>query len=1609
ESISIPNGLSSFGNRTNRYILFEAENIGEDTSDILQIVDFELDNVGTYQFVAENVCERQTSNAFELTTKPIPFFLEPKFPEQICRNEPLHLAVSVNNSNLVSSYQWKVNGNILSQHTSECAVPDVYLNDIEELIVDVSGVTVCGDTITLNKKQIQILDVPIMSILDSSYFEFCESENEQNITWPFDETLSTYWYANEEATVSIGKTAVFTPSSVGTFPFYIQGMNQNGCKSAKKRVDMKVSPNFNVQIVATNDFICSTGQLNRKIVLSAQTFSEELVDYKWFTSKGELLSQEKVLSVDSAQRYELVTKIASCRVKKAIEIYAKKSEIDLGDLPNTVSICSDTVLVFGLASSPSAVYDWYLNGQTPNAFYRGDTLRIPVPTDSFTVFIAGKQNGITQTCETDRKKVTFSRVAIFEIPVLVQQKCRGNTVNFEIKWKKAPQELGMLQWQRKRPNDTLYTDIVGENSLNLTIRSIGNTSNPSGTKFQLIWRSESCTLQSVEMLLLVNQFTETLPSRVICENSFFELKSPNSIGNSVESSWQYRATNSGSWSAWPYSTSFSSFPDSLNGYYFRNRQLFTTSDGGTCTLTSDDGRIQVQRIVKELKIGNVDCGQPLVEVINRGNTPFSTYLNSVLMNEPSFRLPTGSNILRFETALGCKQDTTWFINEFERPQVPINQTNTTAFTNDSLRLSALGEGEIGWFLDSTLLEKYNANIPLTQAKTYTFYLVQRLNDCWSPSQKVTVNIVQSLQIMNEPTSFGTCEGRSARFSARAIGSGLIRYQWQMKQATDSVFIDIDSITTFSDGANTSELRWRNVGNRDFSDFISFRCIIYDENDTLVTRSVSLQAFSFRGALLPNVTVCQGDDLDLSIASFRSISGPTMRTGWQKNSENGWTFLVEDEEQTQLYLPAVSAAQEGSYRFSVAFKLAEEEVCIRNSDTFTLKVAEVPDPPALSVSPFCQEEKVISLSRLPGFGSRIRWYTEEKNPSSWVQNPFVDASIPQITNWYISAITSDKCESKTTILPIRVHPTSPSPTSTTPNPLLITGAASLSANGENLKWYRTKTTKDFSFEPPIFTKKGKVSYYVTATNSFGCESERVLIQTELVNSLVFERQPVSFFECEGNASSFSVRATSYLPITYRWYQQKNKNEVFQLLDNQIGSSVKIDSSGSQLFPDSSRYVCRISDADTFLYSDTVQLIINKLDNIPPKLTYCLPNSVAFTALQIGAKGKVRKINWDAQIGGKWTRFFEGDSLPTNQIVDSLGNIWRVNVQFESEGTSTCSRTTKAFEVVSSPCFYEQDSLLSRCLQANLYADSLHVISWLTDSLSQTWGEFFTNSSQYGKVFQLVRNEGINEMEENWFPSIFTLKNTDSLRVHLYLTTKSTNDLPQNRWYQARRERGSDLCENRIDFPFEVLPDSISTLKKYGKELLHLPFYKDQSVLFFRGVLPEFHALKGVEKSDSIYLSVEWEVQHTQNIRHYTLEKWEEKTKDWILLTQTQSSEVQLEKALIGQNPILRLRAWLSPFAYLELTKDTLFSRYWKPFCLASPNPVSESGSVRIQSSLAGPWQILWIDTFGRRRNIGIYSPVSQLVDIKLPLSVSQSFTLYWVSQDGRTCTQKMVRE
>lgn len=1610
EPVSIQNGLSNSGNRTNRFIAFEGQKMGEDSVDNLQIPDFQVKNVGVYQFVAENSCEIQFSNSFELTTKPIPFFLEPQFPTQICRNEPFTLSVSVNNVSLISSYVWKVNEKLASENTANYLITSEYMSDFEELIIHVQGVTTCGDTIVLDEKRIQVLDIPIMSILDSSYFEFCTSYIPQNIIWPFVGTKDVFWYQNDQDSIPLGNTFLFTPSTVGTVPYFVQGTGENGCKSEKTRVDMKVSPNFDAHIVATNDFICSTGQLNKKAILLAQVNSSESIDYQWLTDKNELLGVSKELVVDSAQVYELVAKKEHCRVKKTINISAKKSDIYLDILSNTIELCSETSLIFGLPSRPSVVYDWYLSATSPNPFFRGDTLKTGIPQDSFTVFIAGKLIDPTQSCESDRKKITFSNVAIFETPVLVHQKCRGNTVNFEMKWRKEPQEAGVFQWQRRRPDDAFFTDIVGELNMQLTVRSIGNSSAPSGTKYRLIWRNESCELQSAEILLLVNQFTETLPSQLICENSFFELKSPKSIGNKIESSWQYRATNSGSWSVWSSSTIFPSFPDSLDGYYFRNRVVFATSDDGTCVITSDDGRVQLQRMNREIKVLSEDCGIPLVEIKNHGTVPFLIYLNGQRMEQSTFRLKVGNNTLAFETSLGCKKDTTWFVNEFVRPSIPINQTPKIAFTNDSLLLSASGEGEIAWFLDSLLVDKFDDKIPFTQAGTYTFYLVQRQNDCWSEWEKVIVTIKQSLIILREPLSFGTCEGRSARFSVEALGSGTIRYQWQMRQNSISDFMNIDSLSSITEGAGTAELRWRSVGNSNYSDLIEFRCLILDENDTLMSRSATLQAYSLRGALLPNKIVCEGNQLDVSIDAFRTVSGPVSRMGWQKNSETGWTFVEDDTLQSQLFFPSVSSIQEGSYRFSVAFRLADKDVCVRNSDTFTLKVGDIPSPPIVSVAPFCQEEKVVSLSRLPGFGTKIRWYSSENDINSHVSNPSLDTSIPGIMQWYIREINEDKCESKPVSLTLLVNPTAALPVSTTPNPLVIKGSATFSANGENLKWYRTKTLKDFSFDSPIFTKKGKANYYVTATNQFGCESERVLIQTELVNSLTVERQPVSLYECEGNLASFTVRAASYLPILYTWYQQKNKNEDFQLIDNQTSNIIRIDSSGSRLFPDSSLYVCRISDTEAILYSDTVQLITNKLNIIPSTLTYCLPDSVALTSLQIGAKGKVKKINWETQTSGKWTRFFEGEVLPTHRIVDSLGSSWRVNVLFESEGTSTCSRTTKTFQVNALPCFYEQDSLENRCLQAKHLMDSSRVFTWLQDSLAQTWGEFHTDTSHHGKFAQFERKEITSILQEiGWFPSIFTVRHVDSIRVHLFLTTKFVDENSQNRWYKAVQQTESQRCEDSGEFLFEVQKDSIPTFLKYGVRLLQVPFYIDESMLFFRGVIPESMSIKGEEESDSTFLSVYWDTKNATNVRFYTLEKWNGKSETWDFMEKTQATRMRLEKSMVGENPVLRLRAWLTDFAFVELGKDTLFSRSLKPFCLASPNPVSESGRVRIQTSLQGPLEVLWIDLFGRRRNVGRYFPLNQFADIQLPNTFTQTFTLKWIGADGRTCENKMMRE
>jgi hypothetical protein len=99
------------------------------------------------------------------------------------------------------------------------------------------------------------------------------------------------------------------------------------------------------------------------------------------------------------------------------------------------------------------------------------------------------------------------------------------------------------------------------------------------------------------------------------------------------------------------------------------------------------------------------------------------------------------------------------------------------------------------------------------------------------------------------------------------------------------------------------------------------------------------------------------------------------------------------------------------------------------------------------------------------------------------------------------------------------------------------ATTLTATGTNLKWYLVSSGGSFSITPPtpITTIDGTVTYYVSQSNSFPCESARALLNvrtnTKPKVSITAATDP-KFFVCPGNSLMLKTIVSPY-GISYKW--------------------------------------------------------------------------------------------------------------------------------------------------------------------------------------------------------------------------------------------------------------------------------------------------------------------------------------------------------------------------------------------------------------------------------------------------------------------------------------------
>ncbi len=538
-------------------------------------------------------------------------------------------------------------------------------------------------------------------------------------------------------------------------------------------------------------------------------------------------------------------------------------------------------------------------------------------------------------------------------------------------------------------------------------------------------------------------------------------------------------------------------------------------------------------------------------------------------------------------------------------------------------------------------------------------------------------VLKPLHILSQTPEMTHCYGSVSSLRVEAEGTGPLRYRWQRRLPGDSAFTDLTE-NNYLTGVESPTLRIGSTGNAESPHKAVFRCAVSDTSETGFSGEIPLTVNRLLGNL-PNQTLCAGNDLSADLGSAFSISGNPLLYEWQHRPGTGhpWVPLSDTGQVTgsatpYLKITGLPELEQVQYRCAVTFSSSNGS-CVETTDLMTLKVGGYPETPSGLHIEICQNEKMERITLYPPESLKVNWYRLYQT-ETLSRQPDISTDTPGDYFMQYTYVTNQKCESSRALVRVTVHPTPPTPDNSTPEVYDETETLVFSAEGENLRWYRTRTLKSFESYPPVFTSTGKKSYYVTQTSAAGCESERLLIQSEIRPVFRISTPPQDQTNCEGNTVTFGIRITGGTEVTYQW--QREYYGQFADIAGAIARDYKISDAGTAPDTDGTRYRCIVRSGSKELVSEPVTLRVNRLASSFPALTLCPGEALDFSQFQDSISGNPVKWEWQIRSGTTYTTVFEPSGTTETYLPES--GTFRLRVTFGSSG-GTCVRNSGAIPV------------------------------------------------------------------------------------------------------------------------------------------------------------------------------------------------------------------------------------------------------------------------------------------------------------------------------------------
>ncbi|WP_123838409.1 hypothetical protein [Chryseobacterium oncorhynchi] len=963
----------------------------------------------------------------------------------------------------------------------------------------------------------------------------------------------------------------YTPTTPGTYQYYVRAKGDNSCTSTFVSVNFTVNQNVaNLQVSNNGATFCKGS------VISFVAGANNATNYNWykFANGTGLLTNGGTYTADPADYvvgantvYVQASNGNGCSSQMtAVTFNVNESPENLQVSGNLNNYCTgNQVLISPSAVGSSLTYEWSLNSNFVNIL--GSSFVDSQGRLSYTISNTGTYNYYVRAkgpngCTTAPLQITFTvsqGVTNLQVSNDGAVFCKGSTVSFtagatnasEYKWYKFANGTGLLY---TGPTYTLTSTeyVIGQNTLYV------QASNSTG-----------CNTALIPVSFVVNEAPTNL--QVVGNGGAYCIGNPVFItpsanGNNI--SYQWSTTSNF------VNILGSSFVDS-NGnlaytpstagnftYYVRAKSQ------GNCYTAPEAVTFTVSNAVSNVTVTNqnaqVCAGSPITFQASATNATSYTWSSdsagvNVIANTPSITLDQtqyvlGTNVIyvKVGNAGGCNASpipVSFSVNE-SPTNLEVSGAQASYCTGSQVMItpSATGANLIyEWSSNSnftTLLGSSfvdtNGNLSFTPANTGNFtYFVRAKNPagCITASKTVTFTVstgVSNLQVSNNGTAF--CQGSTISFTAGA--SGASEYKW-FKFANGTGLLNNGA--TYSPG---------------ITDYAIGQNTIYIQASSASGCNTALMPVTFTVNEVPSnlqvsgnsATYCIGNPILISA----SANGNNILYQWSTTSNFvnilGSSFV--DANGNLAYTPSAA----GNFTYYVRAK--SQGNCYTTPETVTFTVSNA----VSNVTVTNQNAQVCA-------GSQITFQASATNATSYTWSSD-SAGVNVIAN--TPSITLDQTQYVlgTNVIYVKVANAggcnaSPIPVSfsvnESPTNLEVSGAQATyctgsqvmitpSATGANLiyEWSSNSNFTTLLGSSFIDTNgnlnfatitNGSFTYYVRAKNTTGCVTSTKTVTFSVnqgVSNLQVSNNGATF--CQGSTISFTAGATG--ASEYKWFKFAN---------------------------------------------------------------------------------------------------------------------------------------------------------------------------------------------------------------------------------------------------------------------------------------------------------------------------------------------------------------------------------------------------------------------------------------------------------------------------------------